>query len=464
MSRVSVRYRTALFCTLVFLVAVATLAYEKNNATNRSPARKAVALSTVDSITQVPTASRPTASDAQIAHWAEMAKKTPTDDRAWVNLGDAFMQKVRETADAAYYTRAEAAYGKALSVNPQRTEALVGMAWVNGGRHEFEKSQDWANKALAVDPRNNDAYGLMGDACVEMGDYDNAFIQYQKMLDIRPDASSYSRGAHLLQLMGNTRKASWLMQKAIKTGGPYAENTSWCRAQLGLINFSTGAYMPAEQIVSEGLSSTPSNYHLLAAMGKIKAARKDYNAAISYYKRAIEVVPMIDSVVALGDLYNVTGNSRMAEQQYSLVESIWKLNKSNGVRGDIQIAQFYADHDRNLPEALRLAEEEVKTRKNVYVLDTLAWCYYKNGKYEDARRNIDMALSKQSPEALFLFHKGLIYGKCGDIQAARTALYQATSLNPYFHPLFAPMAIAAIQEYGSQAPPVHNVSLPAAAR
>jgi tetratricopeptide (TPR) repeat protein len=218
--------------------------------------------------------------------------------------------------------------------------------------------------------------------------------------------------------------------------------------------------MPAEQIVAEGLASTPVNYHLLAAMGKIKAARKDYPAAISYYQKAIAIVPMIDSVVALGDLYSVTGNTRLADQQYSLVESIWKLNKANGVRGDIQIAQFYADHDRNLPEALRLAEEEVKTRKNVYVLDTLAWCYYKNGRYEDARRNIDLALSRQSPEALFLFHKGLIYGKCGNIQAARTALYQATSLNAYFHPLFAPMAMAAIQEYGAQTPPVRSASLP----
>lgn len=460
MNRVSLRVKITLFCLLIASAAVATWSLEKpHGGAGSSLSTAQPGVPTVDILTTVPTASNPTASDKQIALWAAQARQTPGDDKAWVNLGDAFMQKVRETAAASYYTRAESAYTKALSVNPNRVEAMVGMAWVNGGRHEFEKSQEWANKALALNPRDNDAYGLLGDAAVEMGDYDNAFVQYQKMLDIRPDVSSYSRGAHLLHLTGDIRKASWLMQKAIKTGGPYAENTAWCRAQLGLIFFSTGAYLPAQKVLAEGLKSTPNNYHLLAAMGKVKAALRDYKAAISYYEKAIAVVPQLDAVVALGDLYSVTGDTKAAEQKYALVEAIWKLNKANGVRGDIQIAQFYADHDRNLPEALRLAQEEVKTRKNVYVYDTLAWCYYKNGRYAEAKENIELALKKQSPEALFLFHKGLIYGKCGDNQTARTALYQAMSLNAYFHPIYAPVAIAAAKEYGAQSSSLRNASL-----
>ena len=64
---------------------------------------------------------------------------------------------------------------------------------------------------------------------------------YQQMLDIRPDISSYSRGAHLLWLTGDKRKATWLMYKAILTGAPYAENTAWCQTQLALILFNSGA-------------------------------------------------------------------------------------------------------------------------------------------------------------------------------------------------------------------------------
>ena len=81
---------------------------------------------------------------------------------------------------------------------------MIGLSWLNGGRHEFEKSVEWANKALAIDDKSNEAFGLVGDADVEMGKYDEAFVQYQKMLDIHPDLASYSRGAHMMQLTGDS--------------------------------------------------------------------------------------------------------------------------------------------------------------------------------------------------------------------------------------------------------------------
>jgi len=84
--------------------------------------------------------------------------------------------------------------------------------------------------------------------------------------------------------------------------------------------------------------------------------------------------------VALGDLDTLQGQTEEAATQYALVDFIRKLSKANGVIGDLQMAQFLADHDRDLEEALRLAEAEYKTRPTVYGADTLAWCYYKSGK------------------------------------------------------------------------------------
>src|SRR5947208_15681481 len=114
------------------------------------------------------------------------------------------------------------------------------MASVCGTRHEFEESIAWARKALAVDPESRDAYGLLGDAAVEMGRYDEAYRDYQKMLDLRPDLASYSRGAHLLYLTGSTTRALALMRKAIEAGSPYGENVAWCHAQLGLMYWGLG--------------------------------------------------------------------------------------------------------------------------------------------------------------------------------------------------------------------------------
>jgi tetratricopeptide (TPR) repeat protein len=390
---------------------------------------------------------RPT-SDGEIEKASEAARAHPTN-AAWSRLGDAYMQKARETMDLSYYGRAEASYRKSLALDPNYANALVGIAWVLSGRHEFEQSIEWANKALQVERNRADAYGLLGDAATEMGDYDAAYEHYQKMLDLKPDIASYSRAAHLLFVTGGFKKASWLMSKAVGAGGAYPENRAWCIAQMALLDFAQGAYVPAAQILTEGLKETPNNYHLLAAMGRVKAGLKDYPAAIDYYKRAQDIVPQHDVVAALGDLFAIEGRKEEADRQYALVDVLRKLNKANGVIGDLQMAHFLADHDRDLEEALRLAETEYKTRPTVYGADTLAWCYYKNGRIPEARKYSLKALSQNTPEAMFLYHRGMILAKAGDIGEARKALYQALSQNPYFEPLGAVTAMKMVQQLGS---------------
>jgi tetratricopeptide (TPR) repeat protein len=310
---------------------------------------------------------------------------------------------------------------------------------------------EWANKAIALDPMQQAAYGLLGDAAVEMGDYETAFEHYQKMLDIRPDLSSYSRGAALLYLTGDIRKAIWMMQKAIAAGAPYAENTAWCRAQLALLLWKNGALLAAEQVLETALKEAPSNYHVLVALGKVKTSRQEYQTAQDYYKRAIAIAPQHEALVALGDLYMLTGQQEEAEKHYALVETISRLNKANGIRGDMQMARFYADHDRHLPIALQEAEVVYQTRKNVFAADTLAWCYYKNGRYDEARKTIKKALRQRTPDAEILFHAGMIAAKLGDRPAAQKYLYQALSLNAAFHPMYVSLAAETLQQLGAQA-------------
>ena len=389
-------------------------------------------------------------SDAEISKASEITRAHPSD-AAWSRLGDAYMQKTRETMDLSYYARAEAAYRKSLALNPNYANALVGIAWVLSGRHEFEQSIEWANKALKLEPNRADAYGLLGDAATETGDYDSAFEHYQKMLDLKPGMASYSRAAHLLFVTGGFEKATLLMSKAIGAGGAYPENKAWCIAQMALLDFAQGAYVPAEQMLAEALKETPNNYHLLAAMGKVKAAMKDFPAAMEYYKKAQDIVPQHEVVVALGDLYAIAGRTEEANRQYALVDVIRKLNQANGVTGDLQLAQFLADHDKDLEEALRLAENEYKTRPTVYAADTLAWCYYKNGRIAEARKYSLKALSHETPEAAFLYHRGMILAKAGDVGQARKVLYQALSQNPYFEPRGAAAAMQAVRDLGSVA-------------
>jgi len=382
--------------------------------------------------------------DREIADLLSKAEQSSATPAVWAKLGNALMQKSREIPDSGLYERAKSAYHKALDLDPQNEDALVGLAWVHNTQHEFDEGRTWAEKALAVNSGLAHAHALLGDAAVELGDYDAALDHFQKALDTQPDLSSYSRAAHLIWLMGDARKGRWLMEKAIKAGGPYAENTAWCRAELALMLWHDGALLPAEQQAETALKGAPKNAHVLATMGRIKMAKKEYDKAIDLYRRAIEITPSHDSLVALGDLYILTGQTNEAEKQYKRVVELHASGAAHSHgglththpdgQGNAQLARFYADHDRNLDEALRGVELAYRTYTNVFVADTLAWCYYKKGEYERAKSTIRKALQHKTPDASLLFHAGMIYAKTGDKGSAQKYLYQALSLNPHFDP------------------------------
>ena len=389
--------------------------------------------------------------DQAIERLTARTRQHRDDSSGWTALGDAFMQKARETADSAYYRRAELAFERAHALDATDLSATLGLSQVYGARHEFEKSIEWARRVLTLDARNAGAYGLLGDAALELGDYEAATEHYQQMLDLRPDISSYSRSAHLLFVTGDARRAAWLMDRAIKAGAGYAENTAWCRAQLALMHLGTGNLLAAEQVVEQAIGLTPANYHVLFAQGRVRAARKDYAGAIESYRRASAIAPQHEVVVALGQLYVVIGDRSSADKQWAVVETIDKLNKANGVLGDLQLARFLADLDRRLPEALAIAQAEYKRRPNVFAADALAWAYYKNGRYAEAKRAIAKALAQRTPDASFLFHAGMIHAKLGDRVTAQLYLAQALSVNPSFNPLDAPVAEAMLADFGAHA-------------
>ena len=322
--------------------------------------------------------------DKALAQALTKARGKPHRAIAWVDLGDALAQKLRDSANLKYYDYAEMAYRQALQLDPRSVDAMNGMAWVVGGRHVFDQSIEWANRALKIDPRNAPARGIIGDAALELGDYDRAFDEYQKMMDLRPDLSSWSRGAWLLWLTGNPSKAQWLMQKAIKAGAPYAENTIWCRAKLATMLFQDGALLPAEQVLAPALAAAPRNTQVLLVAGRIAVARHDFATATRYYQTVLDTGPNHEALAALGDLSAANLEQEKAERYYKKVEVLHAAHLVSGGHSHMLMAKFYADHDRNLVEALRLAEQRKLTR-NVLEADIVAWVYFKSGDLPHAR-------------------------------------------------------------------------------
>jgi tetratricopeptide (TPR) repeat protein len=366
------------------------------------------------------------------------------------DLGDRLMQQSRDRLAPALYAEAASAYLQALALDPRSTRALLGLAWVKNSRHEFAEGRRWAETALAIDPDLPDAFALLGDAEVELGDYDAAFTHYQRALDLRPDLSSYSRAAHLLWLTGQADRGIELMRRAIRSGGPAPENTAWCRAQLALMVFHTGNAAAAEEIVQDGLRLSPQSAHLLNAAGRILAARGQFDAAIQPLEKSAALAPTHEAFSLLADLYALVGRDADAYRARESVEAFHREHAAGhgepapgtpaglaSVHGSAQLALFLADHDeRRLPEALREAEAAYAATPNVFAADALAWCRLRNGQPKAAAEAIASALRWNTPVAELHFHAGMIFAALDDAPRALSHLSRALSLNPGAFPSF----------------------------
>ena len=252
-----------------------------------------------------------------------------------------------------------------------------------------------------------------------------------------------SHGAGLHWIKGDTAKASDDLERAIVLGQQMhmpAENLAWTEFMLGEQSFQMGDLAKAEEREANSLRDFPKYHRALAAMGQIRAAQGRFPEAIDFYKQAIAIIPLPLYLAALGDVYTVSGDRANAEKQYATVEFIGRLNEINQQVYNRELALFYADHDRKLPEALKLARKEFDVRHDVYTSDALAWALLKNRQTQTAEEEIQRAMRMGTKDAMMEYHAGMIYAAAGEKAKASQHLARALEINPQFHVIFAPQA------------------------
>lgn len=383
--------------------------------------------------------------DGIIASAQQNIKANANDYKSYARLGLAFQQKARETNDPNYYIQAEDALKKALAIKPDYYEATAAMGTLNLSRHEFSTALDWGLKARNLAPNTAYAYGVIGDAQIELGEYDAAVQTFQKMVDTRPDLSSYSRVSYARELYGDVPGAIQAMQQAVTAGGPAAENTAWCRVQLGNLYFNSNQLDKAEYEYNEALAYYPNYLHAQAGLAQVRWAQGRNDEAIQLYKQAIATVPLPLYVTALGDLLTVTGDKAGAKEQLDLALYTYKIFEAAGVNVNIEKAMYLVDHSSDPTMAVKLAEEAAKTRQDIHTQDTLAWAYYQAGRYQDALATEKKAMRLNTQSAILYFHLGMIYNKLGDDANSQTNLKKALAINPYFSILYSQQAASLVK-------------------
>ncbi|MFN2495411.1 MAG: tetratricopeptide repeat protein [Pseudonocardiaceae bacterium] len=372
----------------------------------------------------------------------------PDDALSWAQLGSAYVEQARVTADPSYYQKAQGALERSMRLQPEGNgEAMIGLGALANARHDFTQARDWALAARELRPATGEVYGVLADALTQLGDTEGATAAVQRMLDTKPGVAAFTRASYDLELHGRPDDAHLALQQALQDSHSPA-NIAFCRYYLGELAFNSGHLDEAASQYEQGHDAARGDSALRQGRAKVAAARGDLDRALADYQAVTNRVPLPQYLQEYGELLLVAGRPEQAATQFTLFTQQQRLYEAAGSTDDLAVAQFAADHG-DPAEALRRAQAEWERRQSVFVADALAWALHANGRNAEALTFADRAASLGWRNATFAYHRGMILAALGMRAEAARQLTEALKINPYFSPLHAPRARAALDELRS---------------
>lgn len=386
--------------------------------------------------------------DHSISLWIRNLTREPRDFFSATNLGMLYEGRARLTGDISDYDRARQALEQALAIEPKEVSARVTHARVLASLHDFPTALAEARAILRDDPAQLPALATAGDAELELGDVTAAAASYEALATAAPGAAVDARLSRLAFIQGRPADAWRLALQAhdeAVADGSVGPGLSWYAYVLGTLATTDGRPSDALGWFQRAATDWPGSFLAQAGVGRAEAALGQTDAAIAAYQRAIAIAPQPDAVAALGDLYALRGDATLATRQYATVEAIAHLGAVNEQVFNRQLVLFSVNHERDLAEALRLAQAEIAVRRDAYGYDALAWALLANGRATDADAAIRQAMAFGTADPLFAYHAGLIARSLDQPDRARSLLAAALAPAGALDPLATSRARAALQ-------------------
>ena len=365
--------------------------------------------------------------------WAEAAIKAhPDHSQPYNDLAVAYVQRVRETSDPGYYVQAQTSLQKSFQITPDNLEGQKARLMILLGRGEFARALSLAKALNKKTPDDVLLYGFIADAAIGLGDYGEAEEAVQWMLDMRPgNVPGLLRGAALRRLYGDARGSADFFSQAYQQMAPtQTEELAWTLTEMADLQLSTGDIDGAEKLLHSALQQFPGYYAALEGSARVQTARQHYSEAVDLLRQRNRKFPNAASRYALAQALERAGQTTEAGLAYIDFATTARPLINDSENANEELIYYYLDREHDPAEALRIAQLEITKRHDVNPLDAYAWALCGNGRYEEAQKQIALALAVGVREARMFYHAGAIAAKLHDDASAARYLNQSMELNP----------------------------------
>jgi len=358
--------------------------------------------------------------DQRIAAARQQVDANPKAFQTYNELAFALCRKARDTSDISLYDQAATAVDRSLELSAGNYDAMKLRASVLLGKHEFPQALKLAENLNHKTPDDIGGWALLVDANSALGNYAEAERDAQWILNLRSgSALGFEKAAGLRELFGDNEGASEFYEEALRrTAQSDLDQRAWLLTQKARLTLAAGNPKSAAEILSEASRLFPDSQLATQVMADVEAANGNYSEASSLFEKCYEAVPSSANLYRWAISLEQSGQKDKADAQFVAFEAKARAEMTHPYNSNLQLIAFYTDHKNDPAEALRIATLESAQRQDSVTLAALAWALYQNGKFAEAKTQMDKALAVGIREASYFCHAALISTKMNNASDA----------------------------------------------
>ena len=315
-------------------------------------------------------------------------------------------------------------------------------------KKDILNAQKYISEAKNVAPEEPRVWLTQGMLDMVQGDLDKALSTYNRVLDIDPQSviALYQSG-YIHSRKGEYEAARELLNKALKVAPDHALSI----VLLAHLHIREGQLSKSRELIKHLSEIRPDSYELYVLQGDLAYAEKNFDKAISFYKKAYDVRQGESLVLRMAKAYKKSGEENKSfkvlleglgdePNSYRLGlavagEQVKRGEKEKAVKTYESILANYRDDpvvlnnlawlyfELNNDSALSYAERAYKAEpKDPYILDTYGWILIQEGEVNKGIRLLKQASDINSDIAELQYHLAVALIKAGKPTEAKPIL------------------------------------------
>jgi tetratricopeptide (TPR) repeat protein len=359
---------------------------------------------------QVPDSRSPAGTNVAVAQ--KLIASNPKNPGAYNQLAFAYCRWARDNHDPALYDKAAAALQQSLTLSPGNYEARKLQVGVLLGKHQFTDALALAKELNHKIPDDIAAWGLLVDVNAAIGNYAEAERDGQWILDLRAGSSlGFAKAAMLRELFGDPEGAfEFFEESRRRTSAGDIDELAWLLTEEARMQLESGNLSKAEDLANQALHLWRDSQLALGTLADVRMEQHRPAEAATLFEQRYRAMPSAENLYDWAQALEKSGDT----QHSHLLFADFEEKALRDPACALSLVYYYTNYKLDAAHALRLAAQQASIRQDVATLDAYAWALYANGKYPQARQQLDRVLAVGIRNPTYFCHAAHIAMKSSD--------------------------------------------------